>query len=86
MIECPYCEQEENEPDDCYEPSTTYFTECSHCNKEYSFEIEYDPRYYTSKIPCQDGEPHNWRFQYKNQDKDFYKCLYCDKKESRDKL
>lgn len=79
MIQCPYCLKYEDDPDDCYETSTTYFTECIHCKKEYSFSIEYTPHYSVSKIPCNDGKPHKYRFLYTFKYTDFYKCLYCEK-------
>lgn len=85
MIECPYCEKNEDDPDDCHDSSTTYFTECSHCGKEYSFSLEYEVRYYPSTIPCNDGELHKWKFQYNWNDDDHYYCQYCAKEDVRKK-
>ena len=84
MIECPYCKKEDDDPEDFVEPSSSYTAECTHCKKEYSFEVEYTTNYYTSKIPCNDGEPHKWRFLYDYHQKYAYQCRYCEKKEWRD--
>ena len=34
-LECPYCEAEIDDPDDCYETHVTYEHECPHCGMRY---------------------------------------------------
>lgn len=86
MIECPYCEYHDQDPDDCPDSATIYFTQCSRCTREYRFEIEYIAYYDTYKIPCKDDEPHEWLFRYDYNDEEYWECTFCEKREIRKKV
>lgn len=81
-LECPYCEEEIEDPDDCYEPDVTYDHECPHCGKNFIFTVEYTRDYHADKAPCLNGESHDWRkisgaprYHFVNR----RRCHYCDK-------
>lgn len=87
-LECPYCEKEIEDPDDCHDPNENHEWECPHCEKNFIFTIEYYPTYSSYKADCLNGGEHNlkdiagvpkWFFAGK------YRCKDCDH-EHTDKL
>lgn len=87
-LECPYCEKEIEDPDDCHDPNENYEWECPHCEKNFVFSIEYDPSYSSHKADCLNGGEHKlrpicgapkWYFAGN------YRCQDCDH-EHTDKL
>ncbi len=81
MLECPYCEEEIEDPDDCYEPDTIYHEECPNCGKNFVFTLEYSRDYYPEQAPCLNGGEHDWReiagapfYHFANR----RRCHYCD--------
>ena len=79
--QCPYCDHfQRDDPDDCQEPEVSYEWECESCEKNFIFEIEYDPTYNERKAPCLNGGKHKYKLQVtypKEYSKE--KCIYCDK-------
>jgi hypothetical protein len=80
-LECPYCEKEMRDPDDCYEEGVTYEHECPHCGKNFVFTISYHISYHPEQAPCLNGEEHDWKpiigfpeEYFKNK----FRCSYCD--------
>ena len=77
---CPYCNYEQEEPEECCEEDTLYETECEECEKTYGISPFYIKGYHESKLPCANGEPHNWEpiigapIEYF---KGRYRCSYC---------
>lgn len=59
-LECPYCGKFEEASPDCHEPNQIFQHECRHCEKNYTFTIEYSPNYYTSEAACLNGGEHDW--------------------------
>lgn len=79
MIECPYCEHEQNDPDDCYKDDVHYDNECNNCKKTYGFKIYYEPEYDSYKLPCANGEKHLWKkTMLYHKESYFYRCDYCN--------
>jgi len=60
-LECPYCEKEIDDPDDCYEPCVDYEHECQHCEKNFVFVVEYTRHYSAKKSECLNGAPHQYK-------------------------
>lgn len=90
-ITCPYCEAENEEPVDCYDPNEIYTYECGNCEKTFCYTIDFTINYYEHEAPCQNGEEHNWRdnlignihlIEYYDLSRD---CLDCGKKERKPK-
>ena len=61
MLDCPYCEEEVNVPDECAEPNVPHEAECPHCGKNFIFYVEYYPSFVELKAPCLNGEPHDYQ-------------------------
>lgn len=60
-LECPYCEKEIAEVDDCNDPCMTYEHICHHCEKTFIFEVEYTKHYSASKADCLNGGEHDYK-------------------------
>lgn len=60
-LECPYCEAELKDPDECYEQDVTYEHECPHCGKNFVFNVEYTRYYSADKADCLNGSEHDYR-------------------------
>lgn len=71
-IDCPYCKHE-HEPTGCHETDGGGH-ECLKCGKEFEVEIEYDPYYSASKMPCV-GD-HKWVEH--SQASDWMVCSDCE--------
>lgn len=51
MIECPYCEHEQDNPDDFDYSAIVFSWECDKCGKKYLVTPEYSVDFYTTKKP-----------------------------------
>lgn len=60
-IECPYCNKDIDEPDECNETGITYQHECPACEKTFTFHIDYTKDFYPSQADCLNGAPHDWQ-------------------------
>lgn len=60
-IECPYCDHEMNDPDECHDPSDLYEHQCSACEKIFVFTVDYTINYYPHQADCKNGGPHNYK-------------------------
>lgn len=60
-LECPYCEKEIDDPDDCDDPSRDYEHECPHCEKNFVFQVEYTRDYSANKAECLNGGEHRYK-------------------------
>lgn len=80
-IECPYCDKENEPPDDCHEQDVTYEADCSACGKYFSATVSYIAYWTGKKAPCMNGGPHVWKKQ-KGFPVNYYKhrkfCIHCD--------
>lgn len=56
---CPYCGYD-NGDDDGDGPRTGE-EQCQECEKKFHCEPDYSVSYITRKVPCLNGEPHQWR-------------------------
>ena len=61
MIECPYCDKEIEEPEECNETSVDYEHECPECEKTFQFQVDYTKNFYPKKTDCLNGAPHDYR-------------------------
>ena len=57
-LQCPYCDGEIDDPDDCYEPGVDYEQECPHCEKNFVFGVDYIRTYSANKAECLNGGSH----------------------------
>lgn len=79
-LECPYCEHEIEDPEDCYKTDTCYEYECNNCNKTFTFFVEYSRNYNACKAPCLNGGDHDWKPRIgfpAEWFKDEFRCSYC---------
>jgi len=79
-LECPYCEYEMDDPDDCYEPCVIYEKECPACEKTFVFQVEYTRNYDSFKADCLNGGKHQYKEQkrYGSGEPEIYqKCSDC---------
>lgn len=60
-LECPYCEEDLDDPDDCYEPDDVYEEQCPHCEKYFIFTLSYSVDYSSEKADCLNGSPHDYQ-------------------------
>ena len=60
-LQCPYCEAEIDDPDDCYEQETTYEHECRECEKSFVFQVEYSRDYSARKADCLNGAEYDYK-------------------------
>ena len=58
-IECPYCDYEMDDPEECCEEATTYEHACESCCKQFVFTLAYSRDYYPRKAECLNGGEHN---------------------------
>jgi hypothetical protein len=79
-IVCPYCGCEKC--DDLWDyfgsNSDKITIECNNCEKEFECEREHSITYSTYKIPCQNGESHDYIWKYRWKDLDISHCKWCD--------
>lgn len=79
-IECPYCDAEIEEPDECPDPSTTYEHECPECGKTFIFTVDYTKDFYPETADCLNGAPHDYQPIHGAPDwwfKDKRRCSMC---------
>lgn len=84
-VECPYCEFENDEPECCYEESELYTKECENCDKTFGVTVSISYDYSGHKMPCANGENHDWQpiTGWPSESfKDKYRCSYCDEKKT----
>jgi len=60
-LQCPYCDEEIEDPDDAYEPDRDYEHECPHCEKNFVFHVEYTRNYSANKAECLNGGEHRYK-------------------------
>ena len=60
-LQCPYCEEELDDPDDAYEPERDYEHSCPHCDKSFVFQVEYTRHYSANKAECLNGGEHRYK-------------------------
>lgn len=80
-LECPYCDAEVEEPDECYQEDKVYEATCDKCDKAFVFTFSYSKHYQSDEAPCLNGEPHLWvarcgcpEFAFVGR----YRCKWCD--------
>lgn len=61
MIECPYCEKDIPDPEECHDTSVNYEHQCPECEKYFTFGIDYTIDFYPAKADCLNGAPHDYR-------------------------
>lgn len=59
-LQCPYCSDRTDVPEECYSPGTHYECECENCGKTFGFTLDYSIEYSEYEVPCANGEPHDW--------------------------
>jgi hypothetical protein len=82
-IVCPYCGYSwENDGED---PSGE--NQCGECEKFFEVEANYDVTYYSRKLDCRNGSPHDWSLHNYTRDegKVLWSCRVCAKHEYRPK-
>lgn len=57
-IECPYCDYEMADPEECYEEDAPYQHECRSCRKQFAFTLSYSRNYHPRKAECLNGGEH----------------------------
>ena len=67
-LQCPYCSLWDEASPDSLEPDLLHKHECSHCEKRYTFTVEYSPDYYTQKADCLNGGEHDWQDHLADED------------------
>lgn len=80
-LECPLCKTMNEVPDDCHEPDVMYECTCDKCGKIFGFTLEYYASYTEHKLPCANGEPHDWQPIHGIPEEFFAgkrRCSYCD--------
>lgn len=86
-LECPYCEKEMREPDECHDPDVNYEKQCPHCEKYFVFTVGYIKTFDADKAPCLNGGDHGWKpiigapAEYF---KGRFRCIYCGDEEKRE--
>lgn len=76
-LECPYCEHMNNVPNDCCESDTSYEKQCSNCQKNFGFSLEYYPSYTEYILPCANGEDHDYQPVREYLKSNRVRCTYC---------
>lgn len=76
-ITCPYCGHNQSEPEECYQEDELYTVECDRCNKIYGITPYYIKGYIESKMPCANGEPHNYQKLHTSREGEWEYCEYC---------
>ena len=81
-LECPYCDADLDDPDDCYKEDETYEEHCPHCDKRFVFTLSYSVSYTAYEAPCLNGEDHKWK-KINGCPAEYFenrrRCEYCDK-------
>lgn len=61
MIECPYCENEQDDPEECFGDGDEQEVECWECEKHFivrtAISVDFEPR----KADCLNGAPHDYQ-------------------------
>ena len=83
-LQCPYCDFEFDYDGDYEFPETE--EDCPNCGKTFGLQIEHEPTYICSELPCANGEPHKMRAGFIFNGKQTWKCQYpcCSYTEKRD--
>ena len=84
-LECPYCEKELNDPDDCYKEDETYEERCRHCDKQFVFTLSYSVSYHSYKADCLNEADHDWK-PITGYPEEYFKnrrrCSMCDREKT----
>lgn len=59
-VNCPYCNHEQEAPNECNEEDELYESECKNCGKYYGVSPFYIKDYRVHKMPCWNGTPHEY--------------------------
>lgn len=80
-LECPYCEADLGEPDDCNLPLENYEHECHECGKYFIFNVEYEKTYHPYQADCLNGGEHKYK-PIRGYPEEYYRgrhrCEDCD--------
>ncbi len=57
-LTCPYCGHEQNAAPEDYRDDdfTPPFDECKNCQKKFQFSLDLEPVWWSSKLPCANGQ------------------------------
>lgn len=80
-IVCPHCGAENETTDflaDC-NPGQLEECECDECERGFGVIVEFEPRYEVRRVPCFDGQEHQWKFldEMPEMKKKIYSCEHC---------
>ncbi len=82
---CPYCGHDNGGDDGDGPPSGEQQCYNEECEKKFHCEPDYSVSYSTSKVPCLNGEPHQWREPYNpfgaDDPRQMHNCRTCYKHE-----
>jgi len=56
---CPYCGYEQSDSWESADSSND--DECGECGKHFSYDSQTERYFTTRKVPCLNGEPHEWK-------------------------
>ncbi len=86
-LQCPYCDADLDDPDDCYKEDEAYEGHCPYCDKGFVFTLSYSVSYEATQAPCMNGEPHDWK-EIHGSPKEYFenrrRCSYCDQEKTID--
>lgn len=75
---CPFCKKVCEHDDG--DPACDW--QCHHCDKSFRVEVDYDITYYSSGLPCLNGEDHSYKEAsdpkyWADQEATPYNCKWC---------
>ena len=76
---CPYCGEEESDSWECGDSDDDHV--CGHCGKHFKYETEHTRTFSSFRVPCLNGEEHEWKKISDNRYPDGRYCPACTKYE-----
>lgn len=72
---CPYCGHEEEDDGEMNERGQT---ECSKCEKNFAYDVDYSKLFTSRKVDCLNGAPHTWKKEPFGGCPNYKRCKACD--------
>jgi len=87
-LQCPYCGTYREQPDETNESGVVHEAQCGNCEKTFGFTVDWYPSFDELKLPCANGEPHNWEKINSNHEywENRRRCSYCDEEKTLERI
>lgn len=84
-LECPYCGADNEHDSEQSSPGKAHHTQCSACEKDFIFHVDWEPCFYSRQADCLNGGEHDWKDLLNEHNRQYYSlrrvCKQCEELE-----